>query len=237
MHMPGSILATERERVEATLEAGSHLDAEDFLCRYEAMPEIKKAELINGIVYMGSPVRADQHGEPDNLAQGCLFFYSTATPGVKASNNTTVRLGPKNIPQPDGLLRSLPECGGAARLNARGFLEGPPELVVEIAASSASMDAHEKLAAYRECGIPEYLLWRTEDEQINWWALENGEYRLLPRWADGTLRSRIFPGLWLDVDALLKGDAAKAVAKLQEGLQSPEHAAFVAEITRRLRKG
>src|SRR5437667_6891738 len=85
------------------LQSGDHLSAREFLRRFEAMPEVKKAELINGIVYMGSPVRIDQHGEPDNLIQTWLGSYSVATPGVKAATNSTTRLGPDDVPQPDGL--------------------------------------------------------------------------------------------------------------------------------------
>jgi len=209
------------------LENGYHLSAFEFLRRYEASPEVKKAELINGIVYMASPVRADVHGEPDSLIQGWLFNYAVATPGVKSATNTTVRLGPDDVPQPDALLRIVPECGGKTSLDPKGYLQGAPELIVEVAASSASLDAREKLASYRRAGVREYLLWRTADGQVDWWVLEEDEYRSLPDAADGILRSRAFPGLWLDSAALLAGDGKGLMAKLNEGLQSPEHAAFL----------
>lgn len=215
------------------LENGAHLSAHEFLRRYEAMPEVKKAELINGIVYMGSPVRIDQHGEPDNLLQGWLCNYSVATPGVKAATNSTTRLSPDDVPQPDGLLRLAPEYGGRARVDAKGYLDGAPELVVEVAASSASLDVREKLAAYRRAGVREYLVWRTEDEAVDWWVLEEDEYRPLAPASDGAMRSRVFPGLWLDVAALLALDGARLMATLEQGLQSAEHAAFVAELQRR----
>src|SRR2546427_8920797 len=130
------------------LQSGDHLSAREFLRRYEAMPEVKKAELINGIVYMGSPVRLDQHGEPDNLLQTWLGTYSIATPGVKAATNSTARLGPDDAPQPDGLLRIVPQCGGQAQLDGKGYLEGAPGLAGEVAASSASLDGRGKLAPY-----------------------------------------------------------------------------------------
>jgi Uma2 family endonuclease len=220
-------------RAISPLENGLHLSAAEFLRRYEAMPEIKKAELINGIVYMGSPVRYDQHGEPDNLIQTWLGVYRLATPGVEAAGNTTSRLGPDDVPQPDGLLRILPECGGQSRVDPNGYLQGGPELVVEVAASSASLDAREKLASYRRAGVREYIVWRTEDEALDWWVLEEDEYRPLPPGADGLLRSRIFPGLWLAASALLARDGAKLMAILQQGLASPEHAAFVTELKKR----
>ena len=215
------------------LRNGDRLTVEEFHRRYEAMPEVKKAELINGIVYMASPVRLDQHGEPDGLIQTWLGHYSIATPGVKHAVNATVRLGPDDVPQPDGLLRITPECGGQAQLDAKGYLRGAPELAVEVAASTASLDAREKLTAYRRAGVREYLVWRTEDEAIDWWTLEEDEYRPLPLKDDASLRSGVFPGLWLDTGALVAREGAALLAKLQEGLQSPEHAAFVEALRKR----
>ncbi len=224
--------ARRSKRYADWLENGAHLSAAEFLRRYEAAPEVK-AELINGIVYMASPVRLDQHGEPDSLIQTWLCNYAVATPGVKSATNSTARFGPDDVPQPDGLLRVVPERGGSARVNAKGYLEGAPELVAEVAASSASLDAREKLATYRRAGVAEYVLWRTADESLDWWALEEDEYQPLGAGGDGFLRSRVFPGLWLDSAALLAGDGAKVMETLQLGLQSAEHAAFVAELQRR----
>ena len=215
------------------LENGAHLSASEFLRRFEAMPEVKKAELIDGIVYMTSPVRIDQHGEPDGLLQTWLGTYAISTPGVKHAINSTARLSPDDVPQPDGLLRILPELGGQARLDPRGYLMGAPELTVEVAASSASLDVREKLACYRRARVREYLVWRTEDEAVDWWTLEEDEYRQLTADKDGTLRSKVFPGLWLDTRALIAADGIGLMARLQEGFRSAEHAAFVAA----LRKG
>ena len=212
------------------LQSGDHLSAREFLRRYEAMPEVKKAELIDGIAYMGSRVRVDQQGEPDALIQTWLGTYNVATPAVKHATNSTTRLGPDDVPQPDGLLRIAAEYGGQARVDAKGYLDGAPELVAEVAASNVSLDVREKLDSYRRSGVREYVVWRTEDEAVDWWALEEDEFRPLPAEADGTLRSRVFPGLWLDIAALLAGDGPRVMAKLQEGLQSAEHAAFMAEL-------
>jgi Uma2 family endonuclease len=225
--------AGSSSRCVEPLENGEHLTAAEFLRRYEEMPEVKKAELISGVVYMGSPVRCDRHGEPDSLIQTWLGTYAIATPGVKAAINTTTRLGPDDVPQPDGLLCIMPERGGQARVDAKGYLRGAPELVMEVAASTTSLDAREKAVSYRRAGVREYLLWRTTDEAVDWWVLEEDEYQPLSAGADGILRSRIFPGLWLDGSALLARDGARVLAKLQEGLQSAEHAAFVAELQKR----
>lgn len=212
------------------LESGDRLTAREFLRRYEAMPHIKKAELIEGIVYMGSPVRIEQHAGPDNLLHTWLGYYSARTPGTQAADNATSRLDVENVPQPDGLLRILSECGGRSQVNGEGYLIGAPELAAEVCASSASIDLHGKLAAYRRAGVLEYLVWRTVENKFDWLLLEEEEYRPNPPDAQGVIRSRVFPGLWLDLPALLSMDSAKVLDGLQLGLASPEHTAFVARL-------
>ena len=232
LHPPSPVRHRIRGDSIPPLENGAQLTAREFLRRYSAMPEVKKAELVNGIVHMASPVRTDQHSDPDGLIQGWLFNYAAATPGARNSTNGTIRLDPDNTPQPDATLRLLPECGGRTRVDEKGYLTGPPELVVEIAASSVSLDVNDKLTAYRRAGVREYLVWRTEDECVDWWELIEDEYRHLPEQPDGSIRSHIFPGLWLHPEALLDLDAARLMATLREGLASGEHAAFAAELAK-----
>src|SRR5438874_1650273 len=131
------------------LENGDRLTAKEFLRRYQAMRQVKKAELIEGIVYMGSPVRLAQHGEPDNLIQTWLGYYAARTPGTRCATNATDRLDVDNVAQPDALLRIISECGGRSHIDAAGYLSGPAELVAEVAASSASLDWNDKLRVYR----------------------------------------------------------------------------------------
>jgi Uma2 family endonuclease len=198
--------------------AGDRLSRDEFERRYNAMPECKKAELVEGVVYMPSPVTSSRHGEPHAMLMTWLGTYVAATPGVRCADNATVRLDLDNEPQPDGLLRRLPEHGGRARLSAEGYVEGPPELVVEVAASSASYDLHDKLRAYRRNGVPEYLVWRTDDAAVDWFALRSGAYERLPHGTDGVVRSAVFAGLCLDVPALLAGDLAAVLRRLGDGL-------------------
>lgn len=200
------------------LENGDHLTAAEFLRRFRAMPALKKAELVAGTVHMASPVRADQHGDPDFLLHGLLAAYAMRVGGVAGSTNTTVRLSPDDVLQPDICLRLLPENGGRCIPDDDGYLRGPPELVVEIAASSVSIDTREKLRAYRCAGVKEYIVWRTQDEAIDWWHLVEDDYLPLPPGADGILRSRCFPGLWLNPDALLRHDGAALLDTLNAGL-------------------
>lgn len=222
------VLAPERPHALdlPPLENGEHLEAAEFLRRYEAMPEVKKAELIRGTVFMGSPVRADQHGLPDNILQGWTSVYCARTPGVEAASNTTVRLGPRDVPQPDIALFRLASHGGQSRIDGAGYILGAPELVVEVAASSSAIDAHEKRDVYAEAGVREYLLWRTRDGEIDWWHLEGSGYQPLAADAAGIVRSRVFPGLWLDRGALLGRDRAGILKGLESGLRSEEHAVF-----------
>jgi hypothetical protein len=119
------------------LRHGDRLSRDEFERRYNAMPDVKKAELIEGRVHMPSPVRWKNHGEPENQMSIWLGVYRVFTPGVFAANNSTVRLDQSNEPQPDVALRIGETSGGQTLLDPDGYLEGAPELVAEIAASSA----------------------------------------------------------------------------------------------------
>ncbi len=212
------------------LENGDQLGADEFLRRYSAMPQMKKAELIQGIVYIPRAVNFELHAVPDGLLQGWLGSFGISTRGVQHGTNGTVRLSFSDVPQPDGVLRILPAFGGQTRMDSDGYLVGPPEFVFEVAASSASYDAGKKRDTYRLAGVREYLLLRTRDQAVDWWHLEDGEYKLLPLQEDGTLRSIIFPGLWLNVQALLQGNGRGLMAALNAGLATAEHAAWEAAL-------
>ncbi|MBI3247107.1 MAG: Uma2 family endonuclease [Deltaproteobacteria bacterium] len=210
-----------------TLEAGDHLTRYEFERRYEAMTEVKKAELIEGVVYMPSPVRMKSHGQPHSHIVTWLGTYAASTLGVNVADNATVRLDLDNEPQPDVTLRIETALGGRSQISADDYLEGAPELVAEVAASSASYDLHEKLRAYRRNGVQEYVVWRVYDKQVDWFHLLDGGYARLTPDADGILHSHVFPGLRLAVAALLTDDLATVLAEVQKGIGTSEHAAFV----------
>ena len=212
-----------------SLQQGDHLTRDEFERRYEAMPHLKKAELIEGIVYMSSPVSHDQHGEPHLAFAGWLMHYWTYTPGVRGGDNSTVRLDLENEPQPDGLLFREAGLGGRAVVGLDGYIEGAPDLVVEIAASSVSYDLNTKLRVYRRNQVQEYVVLRVEDGAIDWFTLDRGEYIRLPLSKTGFYQSNVFPGLWLDPAAMLRGDLRTVLKVLGDGIASPEHAAFVAK--------
>jgi Uma2 family endonuclease len=209
------------------LEPGDRLTRDEFERRYEAMPHLKKAELIEGVVYMPSPVRFLRHGQPQFDLITWLGVYRAGTPGVLGGDNATARLDLDNEPQPDALLLIDPDRGGQARISADDYIEAAPELVAEVAASSASYDLHTKLNVYRRNGVKEYLVWRVLDQRIDWFVLRSGQFEPLPLDSDGLLRSEAFAGLWLDPAALLGGDLARVLAVVQLGVASPEHSALV----------
>ena len=219
----------ERHLRPPPLQNGDHLTSQEFLRRYEAMPEIKKAELVQGIVYMGSPV-STVHSKPDGLIQLWLGTYAAMTPGLESFPNTTVILGPGNTPQPDACLCIRPGSRGQTRLNEKEYIVGPPELVAEVAASSASLDVGDKMESYAMAGVREYVLWRTLENKLDWFTLDSAEF--LPMKADrrGVLHSQVFPGLVLDVKALLALNGAKVLATLRRGLASAAHKKFIATL-------
>jgi hypothetical protein len=212
------------------LENGDRLTRAEFERRYDAMPEHVRAELVEGVVIMASPVRFTFHAQQHYQLIGWTAIYSAATPGVLGADNATVRLDFNNEPQPDVCLFIDPARGGMARIDAEGYINGAPEFIAEVAASTVSIDLGPKRDAYRRNGVQEYLVWRVQDAAIDWFVLRDGRYeRLLPD-ADGITRSAVFPGLWLNTAALLTSDLDRVHAVLRDGLADPSHAAFASRL-------
>ena len=222
------ILVETPQAAPPLLEPGDHLTREEFERRYDAMPDLKKAELIEGIVYMASPVRLHHHGQPHGLVMTWLGVYWGSTPGLFFGDNVSIRLDDDNMPQPDAILMIERTRGGQGVVSEDDYIEGGPELVVEVASSTASIDLNTKLRVYRRNNVREYIVWRVLDGAIDWFVLREGEYERLPLQADGTLRSEVFPGLWLDPKALVEGDLSRVLNVLGLGIADPTHAAFVA---------
>lgn len=225
-----AMLSAARRTRPPLLRNGDKLTAAEFLRRYEAMPNLKKAELIEGVVYMPSPVTSEYHGDPHFALNTWMGLYAFSTPGVKGSDNATIRLvNGDNVPQPDACLRIR---GGHCRTDEDGYLLGGPDLAAEIAASSASYDLHDKLQAYERNGVREYIVWRVEDLAIDWFVLRGGVFKRMKS-KEGVYRSKVFPGLWLDAAALVKGDDMRVLDVLRQGLASTEHERFVAKLAKR----
>ncbi|MDY7002918.1 MAG: Uma2 family endonuclease [Cyanobacteriota bacterium] len=211
------------------LENGDRLTRPEFERRYAIMSDVKKAELIEGVVYMSSPVRIT-HGTPHAHIMGWLFLYSIATPGVTLADNTTVRLDADNEVQPDALLRI--ETGGNSIISTDGYIEGAPEFIAEVASSSASYDLGEKLKVYRRNQVQEYLVWQVYEQKIDWFRWRGGKYINLPIDAEGMIKSEIFPGLWLSVSGLISGNLLEVQSGLQKGLKTSEHQEFLAQLNK-----
>ncbi len=195
-----------------SLDAGARMNRIEFERRYEASPPRLKAELIEGVVYVASPV-GHSHGDEHFRLIAWLGAYAVRHPDVTGSDNATIRLDLDNEPQPDAHLRYT--SSGKTRI-VDEYIEGPPELVAEIAVTSQSIDLHDKLAAYRRNGVQEYIVWRVHDRAIDWFSLERGEYIRLERDERGVVHSRVFPRLRLAVQSLIDGDMAAVLDEQRE---------------------
>jgi Uma2 family endonuclease len=212
------------------LQNGDRLTRIEYEQRYAAMPNLKNAQLIEGVVYMPSPVTHTYHGAPHFDLITWLGLYRIGTPGVRGGDNSTLRLDLDNAPQPDAYLIVLPSHGGQARIDGEGYIVGAPELVAEVSASSVSLDLHDKLNAYRRNGVREYVVWRVLDQTIDWFILRDGRYELLAMNATGHYCSEVLPGLWLEPTALINENMPAVFQVAQQGLATPEHAAFVTRL-------
>jgi Uma2 family endonuclease len=212
------------------LANGDSLKQPEFHRRYAAYPDKRAVfELIGGVVYMASPLRYP-HGRFDNKLSLAFGLYEAATPGVEAAGNATVILGEESEPQPDRTLRLTRDSGGQSRVNDEEYIEGPPELLAEVAYSSEAIDMNQKRDDYRRAGVLEYLVLCVEERQLHWFDFRKGNTIRPGR--DGVARSRIFPGLWIDVRALLDQNATRLVKILQQGIATPAHASFVRRLER-----
>jgi Uma2 family endonuclease len=201
-------------RPSESLESGDRLTREEFHRRYCARPDIARAELVQGVVYVASPTRFHRHAKPHRLVIAWLDTYTTLAPDVELAIEATVFLGVSSEVRPDAcLFRASPR--GAVRITEDDYLEGAPDLVVEIAASSATYDLHDKMEVYRRAGVPEYIVWRVLDRQIDWFDLVDGRYVRRQPDANGIIESRTFPGLRLNVTAMLAENCAGVLAALR----------------------
>ena len=211
------------------LVAGDLLTRDEFLRRWEEMPDLKSAELLGGVVYMPSPLGAD-HSTTDAHVTFWLQCYATHTPGCETGSNATWHML-ADAPQPDSHLRIIRECGGTSWVKDNYF-HGAPELAAEVCRSSTSYDLHQKKELYQSAGVKEYLTVLLEERSVHWHRLVGGRYQTLLVNPDGLICSTVFPGLWLDPTALLAGNMPRVLDILQRGLQSSEHAEFVRHLAK-----
>ncbi|MEX0782080.1 MAG: Uma2 family endonuclease [Dehalococcoidia bacterium] len=205
---------TTAARSLVPLENGASFSStQEFMEAYERTEASMKAELVEGIVYIRE--RPDAiHGEASAALAGWLGQHVVDRPHLRPSLNATVLLDERNVVQPDLHMRVL---SSSRNRRAGPYLEGPPELVGEVAFSSASIDLHQKLETYRTHGVLEYIVWRVYDDAIDWFWLNEGAYERLQPDRRGVVESRVFPGLRLAIPAMLKGDLKAVLAELQRG--------------------
>jgi Uma2 family endonuclease len=206
------------------------MSREEFHRLYEQTPEGFKAELIGGIVYVASPLYPP-HGKPHLLLGAVVAAYEARTPGVDASDNTTILLGDEGEPQPDLYVRILPECGGQSATGDNERVEGAPEFIIEIASSSRAIDLHAKKKDYTRYGVREYLVHCVKERKLRWFDLAGG-VELQPD-DEGIFRIQTFPGLWINGPAVVSRSYQKLMQTLEVGLATPEHAAFVRQLESR----
>lgn len=211
------------------LRDGLRMDSDEFKARFDATPGLRRAELLEGVVHMPPALNILGHGFENSNLITWLTLYRTATPGLLMANAASVRVDDRNTPEPDALLMILPDYGGRAKI-VDDKVVGGPELVCEVANTTEARDLGPKLALYHRAGIREYLVWRTEDASVEWFTWRTEGYAYLMPDAAGVVRSETFPGLWLDVLALLRDDFGAVNATLQAGIATPEHATFVARL-------
>ena len=232
MHLPIQRSAALPLPIEGVplLETGDRLTCAEFERRYDAMPGLKKAELIEGVVFVPSPVRLTRHGQPHGFIIVWLGNYAAATPGLIMAPDSTIRLDLDNSPQPDAMLMIDPACGGQARIDADDYVVNAPELLGEVSASTVSYDLNVKLQSYQRNGVREYVVWRVQNHAIDWFVLRDSEFVPMQPDADGFYRSEVFPGLWLDPTALLEGNMTRVLDVLEQGMAGTDHAAFIARL-------
>jgi Uma2 family endonuclease len=224
-----------RTRLLPSLENGDHLDQKTFHARYQAMPEHCRAELIGGIVHMPSPQKPP-HSKAHRMVIRWLDEYIEATPGTEALLNNTQILGPDSEPEPDACIFIAPEYGGQVYMAEDGYLHGAPELIVEVSSATESIDLHRKKDDYEKAGVREYVVLALRMRRVFWFVRQRAKYKEVALPADGIFRSREFPGLWLDADAMLRNHRQRVLAALKRGLATPEHAAFVAKLHKQASK-
>jgi hypothetical protein len=211
-----------------SLENGDRLDQKTFHARYEAMPHVR-AELIGGIVYMSSPMKSP-HGRYGTPLIRWLAEFEEATPGTEVLVGATTILGDESEPEPDGSLLILPAFGGQTWEDEDQYINGSPEFIGEIGYATESIDLHGKKDDYEKAGVREYMVVTLRMHKIFWFVKRRGKFKELAPDADGIFRSEVFPGLWLDPEAMLRRDRKRLLAVLRKGLASSEHAAFVAKL-------
>lgn len=212
---------------------GDHMSLDEFLDRWNRMPDLKFAELTDGAVYLPLPVSKD-HGFYDSRIQAFCGYYAMRTLGTESGTNGNWLVPSDAAPQPDCAISIAPEYGGRCTVG-EGLAAGVPEMVSEICHSSRAYNLGPKLALYQSAGVNGHLAVLVEERRFEWRMLVNGSYQLLDSDAN-VYRSRIFPGLWINEFAFWKDDSETLLKTLEQGLATREHQTFVESLQRGLQE-
>lgn len=211
------------------LDNGDRMKQPEFHEIYEQMPEGFKAELVRGTVFVSMPLRKP-HAKDHVRLSSILDTYEASTPGVEVLSESTTILGSDDEVQPDLLLRILPEYGGKSRDTYDQYIEGPPELICEIAHSSRAIDLNLKRKRYERAGVLEYIVLCLNPREVHWFDFASKA--MLQLNSDGVFRSNIFPGLWLCNQGLLERDYHRIMEVLKQGLTTADHSDFCERLAR-----
>jgi Uma2 family endonuclease len=226
----------ERQSVPP-LHPGDRLSQREFHRRYEAYEDDTKFELIGGIVYMMAPA-GFEHGKSGFDICGLLLWYEARTPGVVGVSGATVILSDASEPQPDVALLIAPEYGGQTKLKRirhKDYVEGPPELILEVAHSTVAIDLHAKRDDYRTNGVLEYIVICLEEGVIRWFDLPSDQELRVDK--QGVLKSVNFPGLWIDTVAFFQRNSGRMMKTLERGIANKDHEEFVKKLAARHTRG
>lgn len=219
---------SEKCKDRPPLNSGDRLSRAEFLRRYGQYPETKKAELVEGVVIVGSPVHK-QHSIPHFRFSTVLGVYCAGTPGILAGDNQSVILDQENELQPDLCVWVSEERRAKSEESEKGPLIGAPDLVVEVAASSASQELHSKLNVYLRSRVREYLVLLAYERETRFFRLVDGEFRAVQPDDAGVFRSQVLPGFRFRSDWFWQGRISELLELAREGLASQEHRDFAAK--------
>jgi len=213
------------------LQGGERMRRNEFERRFDATPGLKRAELVEGTVWIPPQMGEVRYGSARMALIGLIGSYCAATPGVSGGAHGHIRLDAVNMPQPDVSVHLGKAYGGQSRIDADGYLEGAPEFVADVVRQRAEWPTG-RVEALRRNGVREFAVWRVDDCLIDWFVVRDGKQERLEMGADGVYRSRVLPGLWVDPVALLTDERARAMAVMRQGIASPEQGEFIERLKR-----
>ena len=190
---------------------------------YSLVPDGRKADLIDGVIYMASP---DSHRA--NKLTGFVyrllqeFLEARGIGGDVVFSRYAFRLSEFSAPEPDVAYVRSERVG----LMEEGGMRGGPDIAVEVVSrESRRRDYDDKRRLYEEAAIPEYWIIDPIQERVEFLVLEEGRYQLVPLEENRLFRSRALPGFWIDVDWLLADPLPPATRCIEEILGGKQQGA------------